>query len=649
MHDTSGSSWTQFLVALATSVVIALLVFGVRQTGLLQRFEHIAYDQYFRLERPEGSDERILIVEVTEQDIRNLGAWPLSDRTLAKLIRTVGQAGASAIGVDIYRDFPVPPGTEELDQTLLATPRVVMVRQMGGGVLQGIPAPAVLRATGQVGFNDVIVDADGIVRRGVLFLDDGVEEVSTSLSLRLALLYLGDRDIFPSGDPMDPTRLRLGPTTIAPLETHDGAYVGVDASGYQFLLDYRGAGRSFASVKLTELLAGEVDPDTIRGKIVIVGLTAQSTNDFFQFPFLRFVAAGLENAGVALHGHMASQLVRYGLGESAPFRILREWQEALCVLAWALLGGSIGLWVRSVGAFVLSTTAGLLLLWLGGYVFFREAWWIPVVPPGLAWIASAGVVTAYMSSQEKAQRAMLMHLFARHVSKDVADEIWRKRKQFLEGGRPRSERLTATILFLDMKGYTSRAEKMDPQELMDWVNEFFGAMAKKVIQHGGVVDDYFGDGMMASFGVPFPRASEDEVCQDAQNAVKCALELEQTLHELNTRWRAHGLPAVATRVGVASGPVVAGSQGPEDRLKYTVVGDIVVTAQRLESLDDSEHDFEKMPCRILITERTSGYLDEGFSRHKIGEFHVKGKDEPVTVYQVTGGEQEASRPVTEVD
>ena len=84
-------------------------------------------------------------------------------------------------------------------------------------------------------------------------------------------------------------------------------------------------------------------------------------------------------------------------------------------------------------------------------------------------------------------------------------------------------------------------------------------------------------------------------------------------------------------------------------MKYTVVGDIVVTAQRLESLDDSEHDFEKMPCRILITERTSGYLDDGFSRHEIGEFHVKGKDEPVTVYQVTGGEQEASRPVTEVD
>ncbi len=649
MREIGERSGSQILAGLVSSALIALAVSGVRHTGLLQRFEHMAYDQYFSLERPQVADERILIVEVTEQDIRNLGTWPIPDGVLAKVVRTLSQSGARAVGLDIYRDLPVAPGSEELDAALVQNPRTMAVRLVGEALLGGIPAPAVLRGSDQVGFNDVIVDPDGVVRRGVLFLDNGADQVFYSLSLRLALLYLGDLGVFPSSDPTDPSLLRLGPTTIAPFGASDGGYVGVDDSGYQFLLDYKGAGRTFASITLSDLLSDELAPDRFRDRIVLLGVSAESTSDFFHFPFGQDVTAGLVNAGVTLHGHMASQLVRYGLGESTPPRMLREWQEALSIFALALLGGALGLWVRSVWVFVLASGTGVLLLWGGGVLCFREGWWFPVVPPALGWIGAAGVVTAYMSSQEKAQRALLMHLFARHVSSTVADEIWRKRKDFLEGGRPRPERLPATILFVDMKGYTSRAEKMDPQQLMDWVNDFFGAMAQRVIEHGGIVDDYFGDGMMSSFGLPFARTTEEEVHRDAQTAVTCALEMERTLLELNTRWRERDLPTVATRVGIASGPVVAGSQGPPDRLKYTAVGDIVVTAQRLESLDDSQYDFEKRPCRILITERTSEYLDDRFQRNKLGEFRVKGKDEPVTVYHVTGARQHAAAPETEVN
>ena len=648
MHEIGERSWSQILYAFVISTLIALVIYGVHHTGLLQRFEHMAYDQYFRLARPQAADERILIVEVTEQDIRNLGTWPIPDAVLARVVRILSQSGARAIGIDIYRDMPVSPGSEELDAALVQYPRTVVVRLVGEGFLRGIPAPAVLRGSDQIGFNDVIVDPDGVVRRGLLFLDDGAGQVFYSLSLRLAMLYLGDRGIFPSGDPTNPSLLRLGPTTIAPFQGNDGGYVGTDDSGYQFLLDYKGAGRTFASITLTDLLSDELEPDLIRDKIVLLGVSAESTNDFFHFPFGQDVVAGLINAGVTLHGHLVSQLVRYGLGESAPARMLSEWQEALSIFACVLVGAAIGLWVRSAWGFVLATASGLLLLWGGGFAFFRAGCWVPVVPPALGWVGAAGVVTAYMSSQEKAQRALLMHLFARHVSSSVADEIWRKRKDFLEGGRPRPERLAATILFVDMKGYTSRAEKMDPKQLMDWVNDFFGAMAQRVMEHGGVVDDYFGDGMMASFGLPFARTTEEEVRRDAQSAVTCALEMERTLYELNAKWRERDLPTVATRLGLASGQVVAGSQGPPDRLKYTPVGDIVVTAQRLESLDDSQYDFEKRPCRILITERTHQYLDDRFQRQKIGEFQVKGKDEPVTVYHVTGAQQGAAGPVTEV-
>ena len=136
----------------------------------------------------------------------------------------------------------------------------------------------------------------------------------------------------------------------------------------------------------------------------------------------------------------------------------------------------------------------------------------------------------------------LMRIFARHVSSDVAEEIWQKRDEFLAEGRPRPQRLMATILFVDLRGYTARAETMDPAALMDWVGEFMERMAHEISLHGGVVDDYFGDGIKADFGIPVPRREEKEVDQDARSAVEAALAMASALGELNAGYRRRGLP-----------------------------------------------------------------------------------------------------------
>jgi adenylate cyclase len=265
-------------------------------------------------------------------------------------------------------------------------------------------------------------------------------------------------------------------------------------------------------------------------------------------------------------------------------------------------------------------------------------WWLPVIPPALAWTFSVSALAIYTRSRERAERSELMQLFSRHVTKQVAEDVWRHRDEFLEGGRPKPVRLTATILFLDVKGYTSNVEKMDPAELMEWIDAFLGAMAQAVLDRGGMVEDYFGDGMMACYGIPIPRGDQQGIREDATNAVATALAMDSTLRGLNARWRAEGRPAVAIRVGVCTGVVVAGSMGSANRLKYGVVGDAVVTAQRLESLgvDRIEHDFEAQPSRILISEETRGLLDASFETEGVGAFVVKGKNEPVTVYRVLG-------------
>jgi adenylate cyclase len=266
-----------------------------------------------------------------------------------------------------------------------------------------------------------------------------------------------------------------------------------------------------------------------------------------------------------------------------------------------------------------------------------------VVAPAVGWFTSASVLTAYLTSRQRAERAELMQLFSRHVTKQVAEDVWLHRDEFMEGGRPKPERVTATILFVDIRGYTTVAEKMDPQELMEWIDAYLSVMAQTILDHGGLVDDYFGDGIMAAFGVPIARHDVEGIREDARNSVFCALAMGKELVRINSEWAERGLPRVGMRVGICSGPLVAGSIGSDNRLKYGVVGDVVVTAQRIESIDHSQHDFTAQPCRILISEKTREYVDGAVRLEEFGDVMLKGKTAPVTIYQVYEGIESPDR------
>jgi adenylate cyclase len=353
----------------------------------------------------------------------------------------------------------------------------------------------------------------------VLFLDDGRDDVGWSFALRLALAWLSGAGVLPAPAPEDADWLRLGPTTIRPFSGDDGGYVGQDDAGYQFMVDFRNAARGFDQFRLGPLLRGEIDPARIRDRVVIVGVTAEPA-DFFHVPS-RPALVGKTWSGVerrhprrraARTLHQSADPLR--AGESSRSRCPLRAECCSCCspprsAARSRLGSS-GAWCRAArrGRSGLIFAAGQRDPFRAGAVAGPERW-----------LASFGLLLAWSSSQERTQRAALMRLFSRHVSAEVADEIWRQRKLFLgASGRPPSHRLVATVLFVDMKGYTASAEKLDPETLMSWVNEFMEPMAELVVRHGGVVDDYFGDGIKANFGVPFARDSGEEIAADARRA-----------------------------------------------------------------------------------------------------------------------------------
>jgi adenylate cyclase len=196
--------------------------------------------------------------------------------------------------------------------------------------------------------------------------------------------------------------------------------------------------------------------------------------------------------------------------------------------------------------------------------------------------------------------------------------------------------LTATVLFTDLRDFTTAVQQTEPERLMGWLGEYTEAVSQQILARGGVIHEYVGDAILATFGVPVPRKSPEEVNADARAAVETAIAMASTLGELNKDWIQRGLPKAEMRVGVDTGLVVGGSLGSRDRLKYAVVGDTVVAASRLESLEKSIAAPESsIPhCRILISDATWSRLNAAFEGRCLGPFILKGWPVPVTIHHV---------------
>lgn len=623
--------WPSIAVIFVSGIVF-LAIIGIRSAGYLEYLELMAYDWFIRIQPAIAvtPSQPIVVIGITEDDIQKQGRWPISDETVAKALEILIRCKPRSIGLDLFRDLPVPPGSKELESTLEENNNIITVMKFG---TDGVSPPKAVKDTHRIGFNDILVDPGGIVRRGLLFLDDG-ESVYYSFALQLALQYLSYEGIYPQPDASNPQYIALGGTTIPPTGPNEGGYIAADARGYQFFIEYAKAIESFEKISLTNLLSDEIAPEKISDKIVIIGVTAQSVKDFFYTPHSRGFRVRQQIPGVIMHAYITDQLLRFALDDIHPRRSINDRQEILWILLWSLLGGFVALLVRSPLRFSIVGAVNLFILFLLTFFVFLKSWWIPLVPPAVAWIISAAIVTVYLSSRERSQRSLLMQLFSRYVSPEVADSIWQQREDFFNNGRPRPQKLTITVMFSDLKGFTTLSETMDPNALVDWLNIYLEAMVKLVQDHGGIIDDYAGDGIKANFGVPLPRKNQAEISQDAVNAVNCALLMEKEMHALNELWLKQNLPTTGMRIGIFTGPAVAAALGSSNRLKYTTIGDTVNIAARLESFE--KNFAQESLCRILIGESTLRYLDGQFKTERVGEEVLKGKAHKTTIYRILG-------------
>lgn len=617
-----------FLRAVAGALAAVAAVGLMRIAGSLERLELAAWDAGLRLRPATAVDPRVVFIDETEEDLRRFG-HPLSDATLAQVIRQALGLGTRVLGIDKFRDIPVPPGSSELDRVLDTHANVLWIYQFGGRGMRRIAPPLRLEGSARAGFNDVVGDAGGVVRRGLLYLDDGGSP-QPSFPLILALTWLKAEGISPQADAGNPAHMRLGKATLSPFEKYDGGYVDADAAGYQMLLDYRGAPARVPRVTLSELLDGRADPALFRGRIAIFGASAESLKDHFETPFTGPTSG--RTTGAELHGQIAGQLLRMALGESAPVGVLPEWLEyALLVLCCAF--GLVAWRVERMPVLACVTAGGLVLLAAAWYGMAARDIWLPAVPLALGFLLSISLAGVSRAMHESRERAALLNLFSRHVSPEVVRELWAQREELLEGDTLRPRQIHATVLFADLRGYSTVAERLSPAETARWLNSFMSAMAEVVMQHGGVIRQFAGDAVMAVFGAPMPSVTPAEHARDAKRAVECAAAMCLRLAALNAGWKRAGEPTAGMRIGISSGPMVSCSIGNARRMEYTVIGDTVNVAARMQAMALPDDDSAPEACRILFDEDTRSRLGPNAECDLAGTFQVKGRSRPVTVYR----------------
>jgi len=629
------------------SLLIVLFVFlgtlAVRHLGLLQSLEFQAYDFFIRHQPKAATSDPIVLVEMTEADIHSPSLdWPIYDDKLAALLRVLEADQPAVIGLDIWRDIPVPKsgvGLHEFNQVLQSHSNIVAIFTLGG-----IAPPAVLKSDPErIGFNDnlaVDVEVDLTVpkvRRATLFADSSSGESFYSLPFRLVMIYLQARGIEPELDPTDANLLRLGKARLRRFQANDGAYARADVRGWQMLIDFKCPDR-FVRYSVGEALSGQIPGGSLRDKIVLIGMNTPSVSDERVTPLRR------NHLGVEVQALIVNQLLRQALDGDRPLQFWNEWLEDAWVLLWCLAGAAIGYRVRSPWRFGPESAACLLAIGGIAWLAFANGWWIPLAAPAVAYAPTALLVTSYVAFHQRSMRSVLMKLYSRHVSKEIAESIWANRDSFLDGHRPLAQKLVVTVLFTDLKGFSTLSEQMEPARLYVWLNGYLGAMAQQIQDHGGVLKQFTGDGVLALFGVPVPHTDPVQQAGDATAAVRCALSMGRRLVELSREWQEAGLPSVSMRAGIYTGEVAAGSVGSDDRFEYAVIGDVVNTASRLESYDKSLADPDLLPnrCRILIGAPTHELLGDKFLSSEIGLLEVKGKVNKVPVFHILGEKPVAS-------
>jgi adenylate cyclase len=611
-----------FKALIGAHIIVAVIIL-VRGYGWLQPFELLIYDALRVAWSGNEPSTRILLVGGTETDVEDFD-WPLRDGELADLLERIVAWKPRIIGVDIYRDKPKPPGTERLTAILGRHQEIVWTFKLQEGAKQAILPPEAVRGTDRAVLADVVSDSGNVVRRGLLYADDGFDNY-TGMGMALALGYLASDDITPAPAPAE--QLRLGKALITPLDHRRGPYTRLDSGGYQILLDYHGGPHRFPFKSIGDILRNDDAASLVRGRAVIVGVTSESVKDSFSTPFNTGFNTGDPIYGITVHAHIADQLIRGAIDGAPSLRGFSREVEDLWIWVWAIAGMTLGLLVRYPIPAVCGSAVGLLLLAGIVYEAFGAAVLLPALPAALAWVGSVGLTNRVMHAASNRTRALLRKSFEHYLPAAVIAQMLASEALPKLGG----ERREISVLFTDVAGFTTLSETIEPEFLATICNDYFDGVCAAIFERGGMVNEFIGDAVLAFFGAPHEQPDHPD------RAVSAALGIDAFACRFSAEQQARGICFGHTRIGVHTGIAMVGNVGTRSRLKYSALGDMLNTGSRLEGLNKT------IGTRICV----SGEIVRKARRHRfrpIGSFVVKGRHGATDVFEpVDTGDQDGNR------
>ncbi len=589
--------------ALLVANLVALALVPAREAGWLQGLELSAYDTLLTWQEGSGQSDRVVLVTTTEADINRFG-YPIKDQDLAAVLARVFSGGPKAVGVDLYRDLPMPPGNDALEAVQRAHDNLYWVFKLPDAGNIGVPPPPALRETGREVLADNVTDAGGVVRRALLLAaDEQTGRNWRTMGVTLAERYTGQR-LRPEGDD-----LAMGAGRIPLIDQPYGPYARVDAAGYQMLFDYRGGHRRFREISFAEILDNPALAEGLRDRVVLVGTAALSIKDHFPTPFSTGWGGEGPLIGIALHAHVADQLARLANGESRNPVPLPRWMDHAAIWVGAMAGAVLAFLVARVMLVLAGLVLGLGVV--GGATllgFSAGAMLLPGLPVALAWVLSAAGCNFVMNAAGAKERTQLRRSFESYLDPRIISQMMQGDTLPSFGGEHRE----ITAIFTDIAGFTTTAETMDAATVAGLLGEYFGVLTDAVVAHGGLVNDFIGDGLLVLFGAPMHQPDH------ADRAVAAALAMDDAAQAFNAELALRGIKWGHTRIGVHTGMALVGNIGTRGKLKYGALGDTLNTSSRVEGLN------KYLGTRVAVTGETAAQCRRQAFR-PVGDIVVKGR------------------------
>jgi adenylate cyclase len=451
-------------------------------------------------------------------------------------------------------------------------------------------------AAGSEGYFGVKSDPDGVVRCMPLVIQCG-NHIYPPLSIACAWHYLGKPRMMVEADRYGIQGIRMGPR-----------FIPTDETG-QLLINYRGPPKAFAQISISDILRGRVPKGTFRDRIVLVGAAAMGTHDLHSAP-VSPLFPGVEIQATVIDNILAGD-----------FMAKPKWSRIFDLLAIVLLCALMGVALPHLSAVAGVVFAGglfVLHVLAASWLFTHHRVWLNMVYPLLALVIAYTALTVYRYVTEERERKRIKSVFRHYAAPLVIEEMLKDPQRLHLGG----EEKELTVLFSDLWGFTGYSERYAPQEMVGFLSEYFDAMTQKVFLHQGTLKEYVGDELMAIFGAPLDQPDH------AQRACLAAIEMQEDLAALRAEWARIGRPPLRARTGINSGPMLVGNLGSRYRFAYGALGDNVNLGSRLEGLN------REYGSEILIGENTARLVGDAFRLRELDMVRVKGRRQPVRVYEL---------------